>query len=50
MILHQQDILKTSNDINIVKERIIERAKTSKQVIKYYSKNITVDEYINLLK
>ena len=38
------------NDGNIVKERIIKRAKTSKQIIKYYGKNITVDEYINLLK
>lgn len=44
------DYTPTSNDSNIVKERIIERAKTSKQVIKYYGKNITVDEYINLLR
>ena len=44
------DYIPTSNDSKIVKERIIERAKTSKQVIKYYGKNITVDEYINLLK
>lgn len=44
------DYVPTSNDGNIVKERIIERAKTSKQIIKYYGKNITVDEYINLLK
>ena len=44
------DYIPSVNDINIVKERIIERAKTSKQIIKYYGKNITIDEYIDKLK
>ena len=37
------------SDSSLVRERIIERASTSKQAIRYWGKPISVQEYIDLL-
>lgn len=37
------------SDISLVRERIIQRASESKQVIRYYGKQISINEYIKLL-
>ena len=37
------------SDASLVRERIIERASSSKQVIRYFGKPISIEEYIEIL-